>query len=162
MILVICTSPACGAQYRCIGGPREIETLVGKYSEFYPDKYRCPSCMSPAQFAYEAYVNPSTLTKLRDLEAQELFRGMHGLGLPEEQICDAETVTKLLTEQKVKRVVGQQIRATARFNLEYIEFESGHRMYFGASTHGALIYRITEPMNHTDKALEELGANDGA
>jgi hypothetical protein len=93
---------------------------------------------------------------IRDLEVQEMFQALHGMGLPEERVCTHDVVQDLLLNHKIRTVAGYDVPGTKRFCIEWIEFENGTKAYFGASAHGALIYRIANPINHTQTVLKEL------
>jgi hypothetical protein len=93
--------------------------------------------------------------KLRELTPEEMYSAQMGLGTPDEMQCDAATVRSLLGEQRIKKVSGFDVRGTSRFCLTEIDLEDGTRLYFGASTHGAVVYRIARPISYTQKVLQE-------
>lgn len=148
MIVVACTN--CGIGLRVIGDDREIDTLVGKSSDFFPDNYVCPRCASRAVCVAEDICPP---VELVDLSAEELFAALNGLGLPEEQVCVRSVVEALLKEKPIRRVVGTDIAGSQRFCLEHLELWDGTRLYFGAAPEGAIIYRVVRPPNATERAL---------
>lgn len=156
MIVVVCTNAACSAAFRVMGDPGELHPLVGTESEYWPNRYTCPACEFPAMGVLETSIDVRTLKNLRDIEVQELFQALNGLGLPEEQDCSIDAVTKLLLEQHIAKVVGHHIAGTARFCLERLELDNGQKMYFAAGSHGATVYRITKPIKHTEEVLKEL------
>lgn len=156
MIVVVCSNASCGTAIRVMGDALEINELVGPSSEFWPDKYICPTCEFPAAGVMEHDIDVRSLPKLRDLEAQEFFQALNGMGLPEEQECTIDAVTQALITSRVVRVVGHSITNSKRFALEWLELEDGRRMYFAAGTHGATVYRLTLPVKHTEKVLKEI------
>jgi len=80
----------------------------------------------------------------RELTYAETCRACSGQGLPSERACSRDAVESLLRNKQIHLIGGHSVSDT-RFCLEWIEFDSGHRMYFGASTHGAIVYKIVEP-----------------
>lgn len=154
MIVILCTNAACQARFRVLGDPAEVATLVGDQSEFWPDRYVCPLCEGRAQCVSEAEIDVSTLGPVRDLEAMEMFQALNGVGLPEEMNCTQKNVAELLLHHRVVRIGGHDVRNTPRYALEWMDLDSGHRLFFAASSHGALVYRIRPPVNHTKKLLE--------
>jgi len=155
MILILCTSTACQARFRVLGDPLEVATLVGQESEFWRSGYRCPVCEAKCECVSENEVNVASLGPVRDLEAAEMFQALHGVGLPEELVCTQKSVTDLLLQHRVVRVGGHEVRNTSRYCIEWLDLESGHRIFFAASSHGALIYRIRQPINRVNQVLEE-------
>ena len=147
MIVVYC--PACVQNYRMLTD----DSLVGTASEFWPDKYVCPVCRGLCVGVHEGMAYGSVPT--RDIEPMELYAAMHGLGLPGEMVCDGETVRSLLKEG-VEKVAGFDVPGTTRFIVDYLVLKDGSRVYFGASPHGAIIYRITRKHNYTAKQLEGI------
>jgi len=136
----------------------DLISLVGEGSEFWPDKYKCISCDQPCVGMDEAAVDNATLMKMkvRDLKPREFFAALHGLGTPDEMVCDLPTVRELLIEKKIKQVRGYTVRGTTRTCLHELELEDGTRLYFGSSPQGALVFRIARPISYTQKVLEEL------
>ena len=153
MILFPCTH--CGLVIRVMGDVDEINMLIGQNSEFWPDKYVCPACKNSTKAKHEAEFSGDALVvaKVRDLTAQEYFRTQFGMGLPEEQVCTRKVID-LLFAQPVKKIIGREIAGTGRFQLEELEFESGAKAYFGASSFGALIYRVTAPHSYVEQVQD--------
>lgn len=159
MMALVCDSSSCRALFRAVGEPHELAILFGPGSEFYPDQYICPSCGGKAAMrsgarADEAFAQGGR--PVRVLEAAELFRAQYGLGLPEEQECSREVIEGYLRKYPIRKVAGHSIGGRRSFCLEFLELEDGTRLYFGASTHGAVVYRIARPVKHTDQVLKEL------
>ena len=157
MMLVLCTDPNCKTVTRVLAtSVVELTGLVGERSEWWPNNYHCTGCNGQATAVYESEVDPNDFRDFekKEIEAQDFFRFMMGVGLPEEQDCRIEVLQKLFAENKVKNIAGKVISGTKRFCIEWLEMENGQRLYFGSSTHGATIYRITEKPSYTEKALE--------
>lgn len=152
MILITCATPHV---FRVVGDPQEVCQLIGEQSEFWPDKYTCPRCQEEAKAIREDDIDPDSLAgiDIQAIEAQEMFRAQNGLGLPDEQVCDRVTVEELLRATPIRKVAGHDIQGARRFCLEWFELADGTKMYFGASTHGAIVYRITRPISHVKEVL---------
>jgi len=145
---------ACGAVYRCLDTDGDVDLLVGNRSEYWPDKYRCPSCDHPVVGQpEEALPRGLQNTTVRDLTPQELLAALGGFGLPEERDCSYERVVELLG-RGVKCVRGRDVPNTGRCIIHQVELKDGTRLYLGASSHGAVVYRITEPHNYAKKVLD--------
>jgi hypothetical protein len=142
--------------------PAQTEMLVGPSSAYWPNKYTCPRCNGAASGMMEGEVDPNTFAGFHvlELEAEEMFRALNGLGLPEEQDCQIENLRTTLN-QKVKEIGGHTIPNSKRFCLEWLEMEDGTRLYFGASSHGATVYRIVRKVSFVERVLqeEEVGGN---
>jgi hypothetical protein len=93
--------------------------------------------------------------KMRELTPDEMFAAQLGLGTPDEMLCDLATVREVFSTKKVKRAVGQTVSGTSRTCLHLLEFEDGSRMFFGSSSHGAIVYRISRPFSYVKKVTEE-------
>lgn len=157
MMLLICSSTACGLVIRVVGDQQQVSAMLGPSSDFYPDRYKC-ACGAPAGLAFEEDINPQSIAghPLRTLEAEEAFRVQYGLGLPEEQNCSRRNVEEALRRSPIKRVGGHEVAGSSSFILEFFELQDCTRLYFSASTHGAAVYRIVPPGGYAKKILEEL------
>lgn len=153
MITVVCT--VCNAALRVTGDMSEVDMLVGTRSEFWPDRYICFACGQPARSFLSPEVSAAVLAQLHivDVNAQEAFAALNGLGVPDERTCCEEVVLPLFERQGIK-VKGRQIRGARRYCVDELEFPDGTRLYLGASPQGALIYRVT-------KAHSYVEASDG-
>lgn len=152
MIVVCCHN--CMLALRVIGEPLEVHSLVGQNSDFWPNKYTCPRCLfTSAVGCVESALSGDQLNEfeLMDLSAHELFAALNGLGLPDEQECSLETVTALLKEHHVKRVVGADVLQTSRCVLFMLELANGTRLHFGSGPEGAVIYRNVPPQSYAEK-----------
>src|SRR6266404_5808036 len=115
MIVVTCTN--CRLALRAIGALEEVSQLVGETSDFWPDRFPCPRCSRNVEGHVESAIDPEELKQfeLLDLNAQELFAALMGLGLPKEQICDEGVVKQLLYTTPIRRVGGKMIQNTTRY-----------------------------------------------
>lgn len=155
-LMIICSG--CGAVYRVFdtieGG--DNEQLIGPLSEWWPDKYTCPRCGAQAAGAEEALLPRSVQTSdIVDLTPIEMFSALNGFGLPEELPTSVENLTEVLRSSAVKRVVGSNVPNTKRCVVDFIELESGVKVYFGASTHGAVAYRVVRPTSYAQRVIKE-------
>jgi len=153
MLIVPCLE--CFTAIRVLGEHDRVDPLVGEGSEFWPDRYTCVACGRPCEGIAEIDATADALArmKVRELTAEEYYAALMGLGTPDEMVCDAVTVRELL-RLKIKKVSGHTVQGTTRFCLTEIEVENGVRLYLGASSHGAIVYRITRPISYTERALE--------
>lgn len=129
--------------------------LVGQRSDFWPDRYPCYSCKQLASGHLLAEVDPqilATLSEVVDVTAPEAYAALHGLGLPSEQTCCAETVLPLF-EQAGVQVVGGQVKGRTRFIIEELVFSDGTRLCLGSSPQGAVVYRIVRAHSYV-KSVE--------
>jgi hypothetical protein len=86
-----------------------------------------------------------------DVNPQEAYAAVNGLGLPSERDCTAAAVMQLLTEKRVTRVSATQIRDSHRCIIEYLELEDGSRVYLGSSAYGATVFRVSNPISYVEK-----------
>lgn len=162
MILIACLN--CGFGIRvmpsCVTDPRsiqEVHQLVGEHSTFWPDQFKCPRCGNPARGMLEQKADPKAvaLLELRDLTPHEAFQAFNNLGLPEEQDASLAEVQRLLLKYPVCKVVGSDVAGMKRTILDSLELLDGTRVYFGAGSEGACIYRIVKPIPATQRVLTE-------
>lgn len=123
----------------------EDSPILGAHSEWYPANYPCPSCgkatPSIAEEAIPADILP--LLRFETLTPLEAFIAYAGVGLPREKAFTQETLTTLLREVPIRRVVGNDVQGSrGRFVLEYLELWDGTRVHFAASPEGAVVYRV--------------------
>lgn len=155
MIIIVCLP--CRVGFRVKGEPIEVGTLLGPSSSLWPDGFTCPHCMKPAQGYLELDLSEAVygLLKIRDLTPVEAYATLTaGVGLPEDRDCRKEVIEQLVLEVPIRRVAGKDVPGTNRFNIDYMELWDGTRLYFGASGHGAIIYRVT-------RSRDERGASTG-
>lgn len=104
----------------------------------------CPLHAEPAQpllFAEEADVDNGAQVTFRPLTAQELFRYVNGMGLPEEgQLADVGTLLQTVPVRQVHFLVQGRYPV-----LDCLELTNGQRVYLGVSPEGACIYRVSAP-----------------
>jgi hypothetical protein len=143
MVFISCTSVSCDfVAGITVVDVDEAESLIGPKSEWYPDKYPCPTCGERCAFSTRKLDERRTQHFLNPMEA---FVAFSGAGLPSEDECSSARVRGLLETKRVKSVVTRHIRGTSRCTLDCIELEDGTKLYLGASTHGACVYRVQSP-----------------
>lgn len=154
MITIACTT--CSKALNVIGEVTEVDVLLGQRSEYWPDKYVCFSCGSKAQGFLTPEISAAAMAKLDayDVSAQEAFAALNGLGLPSERVCCADVIVPLL-EQLGLKVKGKELRGVQRYFLDELELPDGTKLHFGASPHGAAIYRVTKP--HSYRETNDVG-----
>lgn len=147
----------CCLAIRVIADPDEVTDLIGEKSAFWPAAYPCPVCGEKLSALEENDVDPSALMRLRviDLTVTEAFAAFEGFGLPEEHGCSASIVADHLTGAAVARVRVQDVPNTGRSTIDFIELVNGTRIYLGASTAGAVVYRVTRPSSYLQRVLSE-------
>lgn len=135
----------CGSVFRVLADDR-TSTLVGQESEFWPDGYICPKCDAPGATGCDEKELPRFLQNptIVDLTAQELYGALQGMGLPKDSSCLLADLQELFAAFGVI-VHGADVPNTGRCALNYLEFPNGSRAYLGASSHGAVVYRILRP-----------------
>lgn len=153
MILIVCSD--CRLALRVLDTSEEALYLIGEKSEGWP-KATCCRCGAAAQRLLEIEAEPRALSLLEviDLTAKEAFMALNGLGLPTEQRCSLESVTTLLKEQPIRKVLGVDVPGTERCMLDHLELWDGTKVYLGASPHGAVVYRIAPPHSYTKMATD--------
>ena len=149
MILIVCTH--CKHALRVVGEPEELYPLLGPSSSFWPDKFACYHCEKQATGFLESELTISTAIEVKEVDGQEAFAAIHGLGLKEERDVDRLIVDALLREHPVRRVGGADIPGGMRVRIDYLELWDGTRLHFGSSNDGAVIYRITRPTSYVNK-----------
>lgn len=157
-LVVLCSG--CGAVFRCMQGgdptTGSVKMLVGEDSEFWPDKYVCPKCGAQAAGSHEEDMPRAVqVSSIVDLTAEELYSALYGLGLPNENNATLEMVNTVIRGTSIKKVVGKDIPNTGRCMIDYIELFGGVRIYLGASTHGAVVYRVVAKPTYAEKVLKE-------
>lgn len=159
MIFYVCADLQCKTLLRVMGQDVDtVRTLVGDRSEWWSDRFMCPTCSGPATGFFEGSVDPSPLSdyKLIDLEAEDYFRFLMGVGLPEERLCTLLDIQEVLLRSHVKKVEGKGIPGTSRATIEWLELEDGTRVYFGASAHGASVYKIVNKPQYAKRVLADV------
>jgi hypothetical protein len=136
---------------------QELDQLVGKRSDFWPNKYPCPKCGEMMQGFIEKEVDYRVfhMMKFKDITPQEAFAAFNGLGFPEEQKCSLASVQELLREKPVRRIIGTDVVGQERTIIDALELWDGTKVYFGSAPEGAVIYRITSPVSYTNRQLAE-------
>lgn len=131
--------------------PGEIESLFLSIPSW--PVVTCPTCGKRSQGMNTNEVAEGVLRALtiRDLSPIEAHAAILGVGFPEEHQCDGAHLSELLSAQPFRRIVGKDIPNTNRFCVDFMELGDGSRIYFGSSTHGAVIYRIAKPSSYAEK-----------
>lgn len=162
MIVIACTPCAFAMRVMpdsvtSVRSVQELDQLIGKRSDFWPDKYPCPKCGQMATGFGEREVDGRVLQlmELKDVTPQEAFAALHGLGFPDEQKCSLAFVQQLLREQPVRRVIGTDVVGQERTIVDALELWDGTKVYFGSAPEGAVIYRITRQVSYANKQLAE-------
>jgi len=151
VILLVCIN--CATAIRVIGEADEIDHLVGPHSQGWPDGWTCCQCEQAMTAMLETDASPDALARLKviDLDPMEAYAAVNGLGYPPEQICQLETLRKLLTENTIAEVKGDNIPGTTRCRIEALVLSDGTKVYLGASEAGALVYRIRPPFSYAER-----------
>lgn len=100
----------------------------------------------------EIETDPVSIRQLAviDLTPEEAFAAFKGIGLPKEMQCSLETVSNLLKQQPIRKVVGTDIPGTTRCRLECLELWNGTKVYLGAGAEGAVVYRVSFPHSYVE------------
>jgi hypothetical protein len=151
MITLACTK--CFVALRMSGEFGEMDFLVGMKSDWYPDRYPCPTSGCGGTMTLTDVIDSKDVEKLRiyDLSPQEAFQALHGMGLPKERECSAELVLETLVGGKVTAVDIQDLAGSNRSVIHSLVLESGHRLYLGSSPFGAVVYRVAPPRSHVQE-----------
>lgn len=153
MIVIACKD--CATAVRVTGEHEELSHLLGEMnSDWYPDKYPCPTAACKGKAEFMESIEPSALRMLNlyDLTPHEAFAAFHGLGLPEERDCGPTAVREVLLKHRIKEVDVQLIRGSNRSVIYQLVLEGGIILYLGSSPFGATVYRLAKPKS----ALERL------
>lgn len=156
-LVVICSG--CGAVFRAVADDDTMEEctqLIGPKSEWWPEQYVCPRCGAQAA-GMDEHSLPRAIqtTSIIDLTPIEMFSALSGFGLPDEKVSSLESVVETLLCSPVKRVTGKNVVGTSRCSIDFIELENGMRIYLGASTHGAVVYRISKPVSYAQRVIAQ-------
>lgn len=152
MIMIVCKK--CGVAIRTSGDSEQIENLFGERSQWYPDKFPCPNAFCGGYGEFTNAIEPEALKCLTiyDLAAEEAFAAFSGLGVPEERDCGPVAIEKAFAKP-IKKINSKIVPGSNRSVIYWIEFEDNTRMFFGASSYGAIVYRIAQresPMEPTN------------
>jgi hypothetical protein len=142
VIYLVCT--ACETALRISPGEEgEVEALLS-------EELKCWECRAPLE--HLTHVQPQAAAKLNchDVTPREAYAVLYGLGLPSEQDCSAAAVSVLLEQHHVVKAHTTQIRGSHRCVIEHIDLDDGTRVYFGASAHGATVYRVAKRHSYVE------------
>jgi len=158
MITIVCQS--CKHALCVVGEVRDVDVLVGKQSDYWPDKYSCYNCGGQASGFLTPQVDEAVMRSLQvtNVNAEEAFAALNGLGVPEERTCCAEVVLPYFEALGII-VKGRQPHGQTRYIVEELTFPDGTRMQLGASPQGALIYRVVK--KHSYAAAVKDTSNAG-
>lgn len=150
MIVIACLH--CNVAIRTVGDEAEVYQLVGHGSEWYPDKYPCPTAGCPGLAQYLEAIDPNAARQLviHDVTPQEAFAAIEGLGFPVERDC-SETAVRQVFEHKITKTGVRQVRNSNRSIIDWIEFDNGVRMYLAASSDGAVVYRLAGQHSYVEQ-----------
>lgn len=128
----------------------ELDFLVGMKSEWYPDRYPCPSpeCLGLMTLTDTIASEELKNLELYDLTPQEAFQALNGCGLPQERGCTKEAVIEAMTGQEVTSIEVFTVPNTRSSILKSIQLSNGYRIYLGAGPAGATVYRIAPPRSY--------------
>lgn len=112
------------------------------------DRHACPECHMELSIGEKI---EGSKYELIDVTVKEAFAYIHGLGLPKEKNCSAEAVTELLKKRRVVQVDARQVRGSHRCVIDYLELEDGTKVYLGASSHGAVVFRVVPKYKYAEK-----------
>lgn len=143
---VVCSN--CDSGLRVVGDAAEIKSLVSDRSD-----HPCFYCGCPCTVGAFADNDLLRVKNIRTVSPMEAHLAFEGMGLPSERECAAEIVETLLQSKQIKHAKVRSIPNTGRSVIDSIGFEDGTVMYLGASTHGALVYRIRRPHTYKENAL---------
>lgn len=152
-MIIVCS--ACGMGLRVQGDPEEILYLLGEKSDFWPDKYPCPTCAAKCKAFLECEIDTPALALMTmiDLTPQEAYAALFGLGLPEERSCCAEVVEALFKEHGIV-AKGRQHHGVLRYYLDELTLKDGTRFFLAPSPYGAVIYRVSKPHSYTKEMTD--------
>lgn len=145
MITVACIK--CHLALRTTGEFSEVDFLVGKRSEWYPNRYPCPRSGCDGKMAFADMIDSEVydMLEVHDLTPQECFQAFNGLGLPTERSCTPDDLLSVLVGKKVSELDVCQVNNDRRSIVYSLVVEDGTRIYFGSSPQGAIVYRIAPP-----------------
>lgn len=143
MILIVCQKCKCGLRISP-GEEEEAETLFGRSSDFFPDRYPCFRCGEFCSLVPAAQPAALTVLEIHDVSPAEAFAAFHGLGVPSEHECSPSALRDAFRNSPVKSLVSRPVRNSTRTVLEAILLEDGTKIYLGSSAEGAVVYRISK------------------
>lgn len=148
MITLACLR--CRLALRLSGDHQEMDFLVGMRSEWYPDRYPCPTsgCGSTMTLTDVIDDKDLELLKIHDLNPQEAFQALHGMGLPKERECSADSVLTTIVGRTIRSVDIQDLTGANRAIVHSITLDDGMRIYLASSPLGAVVYRVAPPRSH--------------
>lgn len=157
MITIACSN--CNHALRVNGEVRDVDSLVGQGSEYWPDKYPCYHCGGMALGFLTPEVSVLAMQSLTvvDVNPEEAFAALNGLGIPAERTCCEEVILPFFEAVGIQ-VKGKQLRGQTRYILEELTFPDGTRMQIGPSPQGAVIYRLVRKHSYVSAVAEVTDA----
>jgi len=155
MIYFVCNH--CRLALRTVGDQQEILSLLGAGTEWFPNKYPCPSngCSGMMQLAEAIESTTLALLELHDLAPIECYQAFYGLGLPEERECGPDALAKVVKGRSIAQLHTEGVHNDRRTVLRWIALDDGTKIYLGSSPQGAMIYRIAPPRSVVNEVLRE-------
>ena len=156
MITLACLT--CHLALQISGEHDELDYLIGMRSDWYPDRYPCPSSGCKGNMVLTDTVDPKALEQLdvHYLNPQEAFQALHGMGLPEERQCNEAASLQALVGRTIKSAELRGVSGSNRTVIHSLTLDNDSRVYVGSSPFGALIYRIAAPPGTVQRVLTEL------
>lgn len=155
MMLIVCTH--CRLALRVIGDQGEIESLIGRMSELAQLGYPCAGCGRQTEAIRETEADPEALSRMKVVDAtpHEAFAAVYGLGLPSERACEPAVIDELLRTHRIVGVKLRPVPGSRRCCIDELTLEDGTRMFLGASSQGALVYRIVNRSSYAERVTDE-------
>jgi len=147
--VIVVTCAKCGLTIRSAGDG--LEHLLGQGSDWYPDRYPCPRCAAKARILVGGDYPENAV----DLNPEEMFAAFHGLGMPAEREFGETVVRGAMNGAKIRKVHTRSV-GKGRCCVDRIELEDGTTLYLGASTYGAVVYRMSAVHSYADSVLKDM------
>lgn len=104
----------------------------------------CPNTPCPGKVRSYAKTNARMLVMATRVGALELYQACLGLGLEDERQCSPHTIKKLLTGSRIYSVALETMTDPNKALIRSITLEGGKTIHIGPSTHGAVVFKVTE------------------
>lgn len=137
----------CGAHY-CPQGPRDQVYLLLTPSK--GEEWACPRCSHPIRYYSDGLPEGVFPAASFYPTPEELFAGLAGMGMPNEEPCTEETVRAALLKP-IKAIDSTPIPNTTRLVVRSITFTDNSALFFGAGPLGAVVYRYRPPFSYVEK-----------
>lgn len=80
----------------------------------------------------------------RKVSATELYQATMGIGLANERKCSPRDIRQLLTGARISQVQVEKASDPQKSILLSITLDNGKAVHLSSSTHGAIVYKVTE------------------